>query len=125
MMRASKEDRLRECRVLGTMAGIAGGVAFWMYFVGEIFDVTQRFKLLEIDIVAWALVVCILAPALGLGGLAGQWLGGQVIYPIRTGDDATATKRMWLLIVLGGVGTIITFVAALLWRAILAHLAAA
>ena len=120
-MGTSDEDRLRECRVLGTMAGLAGGVAFWMYFVGKIFDITQQFSLFELDIVAWALVICMLAPALGLGGLAGQWLGGQIIYPVRTGNDAIATKRMWLLIFLGAVGTLITLVAAVLWGAFLAQ----
>ena len=93
-----------------------------MYFVGKIFDVTQQFRLFELEIVAWALVICMLAPALGIGGLAGRWLGGQVIYPIRTGDDAIAAKRMWLLIFWGAVGTIITLVAAVLWGAFLAQL---
>ena len=120
-MGKSDEDRMGECRVLGTLAGIAGGVAFWMYFVGKIFDVTQQFKLFELDIVTWALVICMLTPALGLGGLAGLLLGGQIIYPIRTGNDAIAIKRMRLLIFWGAVGTFVTLVAAALWGEFLAQ----
>ena len=122
-MGTSDEDRLRECCALGTLAGIAGGIAFWMYFVGKVLDIAQQINVIEINIVAWVLIVCMLGPALGFGGLVGRWLGGQIIYPIRTGNDGIATKRMQSLITRGVVGTLVTLVVAVLWWAILALLA--
>ncbi len=37
----SKMERLRECRVLGMLAGVAAVIGLWLYFVQEIFRATE------------------------------------------------------------------------------------
>ena len=95
-MGTSDADRRGECRALGTVAGIAAGIAFWAYFMEEIFKVAQQSNLVAIDIVGGTLVLSILAFSIGAGGCVGRWVGQHIIYPVRAGDDATATKWMGL-----------------------------
>ena len=103
-MGASDVDRLRECRAFGTLAGITtAGIAFWGYFVGEIYRVAllmqqTQLRPFEFYLVNGFLVLGIFAFALGAGGVAGR----HVIYPVRTGSNATATSTMTYLMI-GGV----------------------
>ena len=93
-------NRLRECRALGKLAGMTtAGVAVGVYFMGEIFKVTAQTNLWELNIVAGFLVLGIFAFGVGGGGLIGRLVGQHIIYPIRTGNDASATRMMvWLMI---------------------------
>ena len=98
-MNESEIDRLRECRALGTLAGMtSAGVAFGAYFMGEIFDVTQQIPLFEIGIFGGALVIGMFLTFLGAGGLLGRWVGEKIIFPVRVGDDRTATRTMVILV---------------------------
>lgn len=108
-------DRLCEYRALGALAGItSAGVAFGAYFMGEIFKVTQQTGLFGINIVGGFLVLGIFASSIGAGGLVGRLIGEHIIYPIRTGNDTTAKKRMVGLIVVGLAVTVVPFLAAFL-----------
>ncbi len=99
-------DRLRECKALGTLAGMtSGGVAFAAYFMGEIFDVSREVALPEFDIIAGALVIGMLFTFLGLAGWLGREIGQRIIYPIRVGDDRAGTKGI-ILLVFGGVAIV-------------------
>ena len=101
-MASQNPDLLRECRAHGTLAGMAsGGVAFGAYFMAQIFDITRQHDLFSLDIVGGFLVVSIFATAFGGGGLFGRWMGEKVIYPVRVGNDRSATKVMWGLAVAG------------------------
>ena len=120
-MGTSDGDRLSECRALGSLAGMtSAGVAFGAYFMGEIFKVTSQIKLFELNVVGGLLVLGIFAFGLGAGGFIGRWVGERVIYPIRTGNNGTATKTMsWLMI--GGVAvTVVVVLVAFLWRSLVA-----
>ena len=98
----TNRDRLRECRALGTLAGMtSGGVAFGAYFMGQIFEVTQSTPLMEVNILGGTLILAILAAALGGSGLFGRWVGQHIIYPVRVGDDGAATKMLVCLVVAG------------------------
>ena len=120
-MEASDADRRGECRALGAVAGIAAGVAFWAYFMEQIFKVTQKSQLFEIEIIGGALVLSILAFALGAGGFVGRLIGQYIIFPIRTGNDAGATKVMIWLMVGGLVAPAFVFLLAVLLGGFLAQ----
>ena len=105
----TKRDRLRECRALGTLAGMAsGGVAFGAYFMAQLFDITKQSNLFVLDLIAGILVVSIFVAAFGGGGLFGRWAGEHIVYPVRVGNERPATRNMWLL-VLAGLGVVGVF----------------
>ena len=124
-MGASDVDRLRECRAFGTLAGMmSASVPFWSHFVayslGEFFRATQQSRLtefsFEFSLVRLFLILGIFAFALGVGGVAGRWAGEHIVYPVRTGNDATATKTLTRLMI-GGVGvTVLAVVVVVLWQ---------
>lgn len=109
----TNRDRLRECRALGTTAGMAsGGVAFAAYFMGQIFEVTQSTPIMEVNLLGGALVLSILAAALGGSGLFGRWVGQHIIYSVRVGNDSAAT--VWLVsLVAGGLAIPLVFTVGL------------
>ena len=116
MMKPSDIDRLREYRALGTLAGMtSAGVAFGAYFMQEIFKVTNQTTLFELNLLGGVLVLGIFASALGGGGYIGRLVGEYIVYPIRAGNDAAATKRMTWLMVGGAAVTGLAFLAAILW----------
>ena len=66
--------------------------------MGEIFKVMQQTRFFERNVVGGILLLGIFAAALG-GSFIGRWVGEHIIYPVGTRNDATATKRMVLLMV--------------------------
>lgn len=122
-MGKSDKDRLYESRVLGTLAGMTAGIALWVYFMEEIFEVTQQTRLFGYNIIGGVLVLGILACAIGAGGIVGRAVGEHVIYPIRTGNDAPAI-RMMLWLILGGIAvTFIVTLVVVVWQIVLVALA--
>ena len=134
-MRASDVDRLRECRAFGTLAGMAtAGIAFWGQFSVEIFRViwqmtsatwqmrSPEYDLLtslEYSLVRGFLVLGVFAFALGASGVAGRWAGEHIIYPVRTGDNATVMKMLTRLMIVGAVVAVLAAAAAALMGALL------
>ena len=115
-------DRLRECRAFGTLAGITtASIAFWGHFLAEIFRVTLQITSpqiegfpLEYNLVRGLLVLGVFVFALGAGGVAGRWAGEHIVYPVRTGNNATAMKTLTRLMIGGaGVAVLAAVVAAL------------
>ena len=134
-MGASDVDRLRECRAFGTLAGMAtAGIAFWGQFSLEIFRVTWQMTYatwqmsppeydllasLEYSLVRGFLVLGVFTFALGAGGVAGRWAGEHIIYPVRTGDNATAMKMLTRLMIVGAAVAVLAAAAAALIGALL------
>ena len=51
-------DRLRESRVLGMVAGVAAVIGLWLYFVQELFRVTEGGRLIfGVNLIGGALVL--------------------------------------------------------------------
>ena len=121
-MGASDVDRLRECRAFGTLAGITtAGIAFWGHFLAEIFRVTLQITSpqiegfpLEYNLVRGLLVLGVFVFALGAGGVAGRWAGEHIVYPVRTGNNATAMKMLTRLMIGGAGVAVLAAVAAAL-----------
>ena len=110
-MAPSEMDRLRECRILGMLAGVAAVIGLWLYFVQEIFRVTEGARLiLGVNLIGGALVVGMLLVLVMGGALAGLKAGEGIIYPVRMGNEAVAKRRMrWILavgLVLALIGTL-------------------
>ena len=107
----SEMERLRECRILGMLTGVAAVIGLWLYFVQEIFRATEGARLiLGINLIGGALVLGMLLILVMGGALAGLKAGEGIIYPVRTGNDAVAKRRMlWIL----AVGLALAFVATL------------
>ena len=97
----SDMDRLRECRVLGMLAGVAAVIGLWLYFVQEIFRLTEGARLvLGVNLIGGALVLGMLLVLVMGGAFADLKAGEQIIYPVRMGDEAVAKRRMrWILAV--------------------------
>ena len=107
----SETDRLRACRILGMLAGVAAVIGLWLYFVQEIFRVTEGARLiLGVNLIGGALVVGMLLVLVMGGALAGLKAGEGIIYPVRMGNEAVAKRRMrWILavgLVLALIGTL-------------------
>ena len=117
-------DRLRECRAFGTLAGIAtAGIAFWGHFLAQIYRVALEITSpqiagfpVEYNLVRVFLVLGVFAFALGAGGVAGRWAGEYIIYPVRTGNNATAMKMLTRLMIGGVAVAVLAVVAAVLWQ---------
>ena len=100
-MAPSDMDRLGECRVLGMLAGVAAVIGLWLYFVQEIFRLTEGARLiLGVNLIGGALVVGMLLVLVMGGAFAGLKAGEEIIYPVRMGNEAVAKRRMrWILAV--------------------------
>ena len=101
-MNENEMKELRESRALGALAGMTTvGVTVGAFFMREILEITQKIPLWELNFIGGALAVGMVMAAMGGGGLFGRWIGQWVIYPIRTGDDRTATRTMMFLVIVG------------------------
>lgn len=100
-MGPSETERLGECRVLGMLAGVAAVMGLWLFFVQEIFRVTEGARLiLGVNLIGGALIVGMLLVLVMGGAFAGLKAGEGIIYPVRMGDQAVAKRRMrWILAV--------------------------
>ena len=95
-------DRLRECRVLGMLAGVAAVMGLWLYFAQEIFRATEGARLiLGVNLIGGTLVVGMLLALVMVGALAGLKAGEEIIYPVRMGHEAVAKRRMWWILAVG------------------------
>ena len=95
-MNETNRNRLRECRVLGMLAGVAAVIGLWLYFVQEIFRVTEEARLiLGVNLIGGSLVVGMLLVLVMGGAFAGLKAGEAIIYPVRMGNEAVAKRRMW------------------------------
>ena len=101
-MKETDKERLRECRVLGMLAGVAAVIGLWLYFAQEIFRFTEGMRLMPgANLVGGALVFGMLLSLVMGGALAGLKAGEQIIYPVRMGNETTAKRRMWWMLAVG------------------------
>ena len=112
----SEMERLRECRVLGMLAGVAAVIGLWLYFVQEIFRATEGARLiLGVNLIGGALVLGMLLVLVIGGAFAGLKVGEGIIFPVRMGNEAVARRRMrWILAVGLGLALIATLAVWLL-----------
>ena len=89
----------------------------------EIFKSTETVRLFGLNIIGGVLILGILACAIAAGGIVGRSVGEYIIYPIRTGNDATAIRTMRWLIVAGMAVTFVVTLVVVVWQIVLVALA--